>query len=67
MTYVWPVLLVVFRALYFAYSLWCLLFPVAALWLLTTLVRGHSLLGMSFLEKLASYTVESNKLIFKAK
>ena len=28
---------------------------------------NENLLGMSFLEKLASYTVESNKLIFKAK
>ncbi len=46
MKYMWPVLLVAFRALYFVYSLWCLFFPVAALWLMAALVQGHSLLGV---------------------
>jgi hypothetical protein len=46
MKIVWPVLLVLFRALYFVYSLWCLLFPVAASWLLSALARGHTLAGL---------------------
>jgi hypothetical protein len=46
MNLVWPVLLVGCRALYFAYSLWCLLFPLAALWLLAYLAQGNSLLGL---------------------
>ncbi len=47
MKFVWPVLLVLFRALYFVYSVWCLLFPLAAIWLLATLSREDTLLGIS--------------------
>jgi hypothetical protein len=46
MKFVWPVLLVAFRALYFSYSLWCLLFPLAAIWFFVTLARDASLLGL---------------------
>jgi hypothetical protein len=47
MKFVWPVLLVLFRALYFVYSLWCLLFPLVAVWFVVVLVREESLLGLS--------------------
>ena len=47
MKFVWPVLLVLFRALYFVYSVWCLLFPVAAIWFFLTLSRNETLLGIS--------------------
>lgn len=47
MAYVWPVLLVVFRALYFLYSIWCLLFPVAAIWLMVALAHDQALLGVA--------------------
>jgi hypothetical protein len=47
MKFVWPVLLVIFRALYFVYSVWCLLFPLAAIWLFLTLSREDALLGLS--------------------
>ena len=47
MKYVWPVLLVAFRALYFLYSLWCLFFPVAALALVMALAHGHPVLGVA--------------------
>ena len=47
MKFVWPVLLVLFRALYFVYSLWCLLFPLVAIWFVVALVRDASLLGQS--------------------
>jgi hypothetical protein len=46
MKFVWPVLLVLFRALYFVYSVWCLLFPLAAIWLFVTLSREDTLLGL---------------------
>ena len=45
MKFAWPVLLVLFRALYFVYSLWCLLFPLVAVWFVIVLVRNESLLG----------------------
>lgn len=37
MRFVWPVLLVIFRTLYFLYSLWCLLFPLAVVCLIAAL------------------------------
>jgi Permuted papain-like amidase enzyme, YaeF/YiiX, C92 family len=46
MKYLWPVLLVVFRTLYFLYSLWCLFFPVAVVWLVLALAHGQTLLGL---------------------
>jgi hypothetical protein len=46
MKFLWPVLLVVLRALYFLYSLWCLLFPLAAVWFVIALARDPSLLGI---------------------
>ena len=47
MKFVWPLLLVIFRALYFVYSIWCLLFPVAAIWFFLTLSREDTFLGFS--------------------
>ena len=47
MKFVWPVLLVIFRALYFVYSVWCLLFPFAAIWFFLTLSREDTLMGLS--------------------
>jgi hypothetical protein len=47
MRIVWPVLLVIFRALYFIYSVWCLFFPLAAIWFFLTLSRQDTLLGLS--------------------
>ena len=47
MKFVWPVLLVIFRALYFVYSVWCLLFPIAAIWFILTLSQQDTLLGLS--------------------
>lgn len=47
MKFVWPVLLVLFRALYFVYSIWCLFFPLAAIWFFFTLSRNETLLGIS--------------------
>jgi hypothetical protein len=47
MKFLWPVLLVIFRALYFVYSVWCLLFPLAAIWFFLTLSRQDTLLGLS--------------------
>jgi hypothetical protein len=42
----WPVLLVICRALYFVYSLWCLLFPVVAIGFAYTLASTHTLLDL---------------------
>jgi hypothetical protein len=36
MKIMWPVLLAVFRTLYFGYALWCLIFPLALVYLLAT-------------------------------
>ena len=46
MKYIWPILLVGMRALYLAYSLWCLLFPVAAIALLMALHERPTFLGL---------------------
>jgi hypothetical protein len=46
MKYLWPLLLVALRALYFAYSIWCLLFPLAAMAVLSALWQDHPLLGL---------------------
>ena len=46
MKLLWPVLLVLFRTLYFLYSVWCLLFPVAAVWFIATLSQNQTLLGI---------------------
>lgn len=46
MKFVWPVLLVVLRALYFLYSLWCLLFPVALVVFAIALAHEQNLLGI---------------------
>jgi hypothetical protein len=46
MKYVWPVLLVACRALYFLYSLWCLLFPLAAFALVMALAHEQPVLGL---------------------
>jgi hypothetical protein len=40
-----PVLLVAFRALYFVYSVWCLLFPLALVGLLLALWQNNALLS----------------------
>jgi hypothetical protein len=47
MQFVWPLLLVLFRALYFVYSVWCLFFPLAAIGFFLTLSRDATLLGYS--------------------
>ena len=47
MKLLWPALLVLLRTLYFLYSVWCLLFPVAAIALLLLLVQDHHLLGIA--------------------
>ncbi len=52
MKFVWPVLLVVFRALYFSYSLWYLLFPLVALWFVATLARDPMFQLREALQKL---------------
>lgn len=36
MKFLWPILLAVFRSLYFGYALWCIAFPLALLYLLCT-------------------------------
>jgi len=46
MKFLWPALLVAFRALYFAYSIWCLLFPLALVWLLLALWQNQRLLNV---------------------
>jgi hypothetical protein len=46
MKFVWPVLLVAFRALYFVYALWCLMFPLAAVWFFVLLAGKSTLLGL---------------------
>jgi len=40
MKYVWPILLGIFRTIYFSYSLWCILFPVAVLGIAYSLWTG---------------------------
>jgi hypothetical protein len=47
MRYLWPVLLVALRALYFLYSLWCLLFPLAAVWFALALAHDRAVLGVA--------------------
>ncbi|NVO06697.1 MAG: hypothetical protein HXX19_12560 [Rhodoferax sp.] len=47
MKFLWPVLLVLLRALYFLYSLWCLLFPLAFAWLVLALVQDQTLFGLN--------------------
>ena len=46
MKLLWPALLVLLRTLYFLYSVWCLLFPVAAFALLVLLLQSRTLLGI---------------------
>ena len=46
MKLLWPALLVLLRTWYFLYSVWCLLFPVAALALLALLLQSQTLLGV---------------------
>ena len=42
MKIMWPILLAVFRSLYFAYAVWCVVFPIALLYLCT--VYSHAVL-----------------------
>jgi hypothetical protein len=49
MQLLWPVLLVLLRTLYFLYSLWCLLFPIAFIWLAFSLTQEQTLFGLDTL------------------
>jgi len=46
MKLLWPVLLIVFRTLYFLYSLWCLLFPFALIGFFVLLAQDHAMPGI---------------------
>lgn len=62
MQIMWPILLAVFRTLYFSYALWCLVFPLALVYLLAT-VPGAVLwpgLGLALFLLIGVYVKRTN-------